>query len=407
MLNKNILIKITGSIAAYKTAYLISKLVQSGFKVKTVVTQSALQFIGKATLEGLTDSTVYSDTFESNKMMSHINLVKWADLTIVVPADANTISKFANGIADNLVTSLFLAHDFGKPYLIAPAMNTKMFTHPATQKSIKQLNDWGIEILPTVSGHLACGDEGIGKLWEPDKIYDSIVSELARKNTNRKNILITGGGTIEYIDGVRYITNLSSGKTAQEIADHLFETGNEVTLLKSETAVNPVHKVNIVNFTSFQSLKNKLKTMLETNDYDAVVHLAAVSDYSPSAIEQNGSEIKPGMRNKLSSNADELKIKLLKNEKLINKIKQWSAKSDTILIAFKFTGAQFQENKKNVVEKLFDSSEADYVVYNSLKDRDKNIQKNFEVIEKNGKSISVNSQVELAEQINKISTEGK
>ena len=141
-------------------------------------------------------------------MMSHIELTKWADLTIVIPADANTINKFANGIADNLVTLLFIAQDFSKPYLIAPAMNTNMFKHPATQKSLKTLEKWGVKVLPTASGYLACGDEGVGKLMEPDKIYDAIINELTKANSKRKKILITGGGTKENIDGVRYIVNL-------------------------------------------------------------------------------------------------------------------------------------------------------------------------------------------------------
>ncbi|HHH52247.1 MAG TPA: bifunctional phosphopantothenoylcysteine decarboxylase/phosphopantothenate--cysteine ligase CoaBC, partial [Bacteroidetes bacterium] len=146
MLKNKILIKITGSIAAYKSAYLISKLVQNGFEVNVVVTNDALNFIGEATIEGLTGNEVYTDLYESGKMMSHINLMKWADLIIVVPATANTINKFANGIGDNLITSLFLAFDFSKPYLIAPAMNTNMLLHPSTQKSFSKLNNWGIKI---------------------------------------------------------------------------------------------------------------------------------------------------------------------------------------------------------------------------------------------------------------------
>src|SRR3989339_19375 len=126
MSNYKILIKLTGSIAAYKTAYLISKLVQSGHEVQTVATEAALRFVGKATLEGLSGRPVYTDTFAERKMMGHINLAKWADITLLAPASANTINKMANGIADNLVTSLFLAHDWSKPYLVVPAMNTAM-----------------------------------------------------------------------------------------------------------------------------------------------------------------------------------------------------------------------------------------------------------------------------------------
>ena len=222
MSKSNILIKITGSIAAYKSAYLISKLVQDGFNVKVAVTNSALQFIGKATLEGLTNNPVYSDTFEDGNMMSHINLAKWADLTIVIPADANTINKFAAGIADNLVTSLFLAHIKSKPYLIAPAMNTNMYEHPATQSSLKKLSDWGITILPTEEGHLACGDTGKGKLLDTDKVYGFILNSLYQK---KERVLKTLGGTREWIDNVRYITNVSTGKTGIAIAEYFYLNG--------------------------------------------------------------------------------------------------------------------------------------------------------------------------------------
>ena len=241
MHNYKILFKITGSIAAYKSAYLISKLVQNGFEVRTVVTESALKFIGKATLEGLTGSMVYSDSFADRQMMSHISLVKWADLTILCPASANTINKLANGIGDNLLTSLFLAHDWTKPYLIAPAMNTQMYNHPSTKNSMKTLSDWGVKILPTTEGYLACGDIGKGKLLEPDEIYERIIISLSvKENVNKTlKVLVTSGGTKESIDGVRFISNLSSGRTGSIIADYFSRRDHNVTSLHAKDAVTP------------------------------------------------------------------------------------------------------------------------------------------------------------------------
>ncbi len=402
MLKNKILIKITGSIAAYKSAYLISKLVQSNYEVKTVVTESALQFIGKATLEGLANSPVYSDTFTPGKMMSHINLTKWADLTIVVPADANTINKFSCGIADNLVTSLFLAHDFSKPYLIAPAMNTKMFNHPATQASLKKLKSWGIKILPTDNGHLACGDEGVGKLLDPDNIYDSIISELAENNPDRKRILITGGGTKEYIDGVRYITNLSTGRTASVIADYFFEQGDDVTLLLAENSIAPKHGIKLHNFDTFESLKNILKSFLSANNYYAVFHLAAVSDYSPKEIIINKKAAEVSRKKKLSSEYDELDIKFIRNEKLINKIKEWSINPDIKLIAFKFSAKTESKKKLAEINKIFSHTGAEFIVSNSLYDRNQNVQSKFEIIEAGGKSFLVESALELSKKLYKI-----
>ena len=405
MLKNKILVKITGSIAAYKSAYLISKLIQADFEVKVVVTKSALQFIGIATLEGLTHTPVFTDTFAQGKMMSHIDLTKWADLTIVVPADANTINKFASGVADNLVTSLFMAQDFSKPYLIAPAMNTNMYNHPATQKSLKILAEWSVKILPTDDGHLACGDEGLGKLLDTNKIFDAIIRELAKENPKQKKVLITGGGTLEYIDGVRYITNLSSGKTAGTIADYLFEAGNDVTLLKSETALNPMHAISTENFNSFKTLKSKLKKLIESKEYDAVIHLAAVSDYSPTKIRIN--EVKLFETEKLSSEQEEIEIVLTKNEKIINKIKQWSKKIKLQLFAFKFTASGNAEENYDAIEKLFSNADADFVIHNSLKNRKENVQTEYEIIEQKGNKQKVSTSLDLAKELNKIIAEKK
>ncbi|MDP3682394.1 MAG: bifunctional phosphopantothenoylcysteine decarboxylase/phosphopantothenate--cysteine ligase CoaBC, partial [Ignavibacteria bacterium] len=242
MSNYKILFKITGSIAAYKSAYLISKLVQNGFEVKVVATDYALKFIGKATLEGLTGNKIFIDSFEDGEMMSHINLNKWADLTIICPATANTINKLAAGIADNLPTSLFLAHDHTKPYLIAPAMNTLMFDHPATQASLNKLKEWGVQILPTSEGYLACGDTGKGKLLEPDIIFEHILSALKKNQPEGKRklkILITSGGTKENIDGVRYLSNLSTGKTGAAIAEYFTSNFHEITFVHAQNSAIP------------------------------------------------------------------------------------------------------------------------------------------------------------------------
>ncbi|MBK7229255.1 MAG: bifunctional phosphopantothenoylcysteine decarboxylase/phosphopantothenate--cysteine ligase CoaBC [Ignavibacteriales bacterium] len=220
MLKSKILFNISGSVAAYKSAYLVSKLVQNDYDVQVVMTEASQKFIGKATLEGLTGKPVLIDHFEDGKMMNHINLMKWADIIILCPASANTISKMANGIADNLVTSLFLAHTWDKPYLIVPAMNTAMFNHPSTQESLTKLKNWGVEILPTDEGYLACGDTGKGKLLDPEKIYDLLINyfQVNNKKKVKGNILITSGATREYLDGVRFISNMSTGKTASTIA---------------------------------------------------------------------------------------------------------------------------------------------------------------------------------------------
>jgi phosphopantothenoylcysteine decarboxylase/phosphopantothenate--cysteine ligase len=174
----NVLFQLTGSIACYKACNVISKLVQDGCEVKTVCSQNALKFIGKSTLEGLTHHAVYTDTFEDRSALEHINLTKWMDLAIVCPATANAINKFAAGIGDDYISTIFLACDFGKPYLIAPAMNRNMWAHPATSRSVKTLQGWGVKFIGPGKGRQACGDEGEGRLLEPEAIYEEIKKNL-------------------------------------------------------------------------------------------------------------------------------------------------------------------------------------------------------------------------------------
>ena len=400
-MEKKILVMVTGSIAAYKSAYLVSKLVQNDFEVRVVLTKSAFQFVGAATFEGLTDSAVYSDTFESGKMMSHINLAKWADAAVVVPADANTINKFASGVADNLITSIFLAYDFRKPFLIAPAMNSRMYEHPATQNSLKKLTDWGITVLHTDEGVLACGDTGKGKLVNPDYIFDRIVFAISSKKSNRKRILITSGATKEKIDEIRFVTNLSTGKTGAEIADYFFLKGDDVTLLKSDGAISPSHGVNIINFNSFSDLKGKIKTEVTSKNYDAVIHLAAISDFSPSRVILGSGESKLPVKNKIPSSYDKMIIEFDKNEKIVNRIKSWS-KGKVKLTAFKFLSEKEKKEKSEAIKTIFENSRADIVVYNNVEDRIEGVQKKFLIAKKDGDKFAAESAIDLAKVLSQL-----
>jgi phosphopantothenoylcysteine decarboxylase/phosphopantothenate--cysteine ligase len=404
MLKSKILFKISASIAAYKSAYVISKLVQNGFEVQTVVTGSSLHFIGKATLEGLTGKPVLMEQYEDGKMMSHINLMKWADIIILCPASANTISKMANGIADNLVTSLFLAHSWDKPYLISPAMNTAMYNHPATQESLNKLIQWGVTILPTDSGYLACGDVGEGKLLEPDIIYEHIVKSLTNKSAvDKKKILITAGATREYIDGVRFITNLSTGNTAATIAEQLSSQGYEITYLHGINAILPQNRSNNVQFSDFNNLKNILQDLLSNNYYDAIIHLAAISDYTVSELLKSGKPISSEKLTKIGSEIHDLTIKLKPTSKIVDKIKSFSKNKSVVLFAFKFSGSPNLSDSKKEVEKLFKHSGADYVILNHIQDRNKNeVQSNFYVFDKSGLLQNVINATQLANEVELI-----
>lgn len=173
-----ILFQMTGSIACYKACGVISRLAQNGYDVKTVCSENALKFIGKSTLEGLTHNAVYVDTFEDRSALEHIALTRWMDLAIICPATANIINKLAAGIGDDYISTIFLAFDFSKPYLIAPAMNSSMYAHPSVKRSISILNGWGIRVMDTGTGYQACGDKGKGRMLEPDAIYKEIKGNL-------------------------------------------------------------------------------------------------------------------------------------------------------------------------------------------------------------------------------------
>jgi len=405
MSNYKILFGITGSIAAYKSAYLISKLVQNGFEVKVVATESALKFIGEAALEGLSNNKVFTDTFESGEMMSHINLIKWADLIIICPASANTINKIAAGIADNLITSLFLAHDWNKPFLIAPAMNTNMYNHFATQESLKKLSKWGVKILPTAEGYLACGDIGKGKLLEPDEIFEHILIALKKLNEPEKKlkILLTGGGTKEKIDNVRFLTNLSTGRTAAEIANYFIRRNHDVTYLYSYDAKIPSAPCRLISFTDFNDLNEKIRNLLQSENYDVVIHNAAVSDFTLDFIELNDEKIELPFRKKINSEAEKIILHLRKNFKILDRLKDYSLNKNLIVVAFKFTDTPVEEERINEVRKIFERSKCDFVVQNDLSNRDENnIQKNFFIFNNEMKSVAAETNFDLSINLEKL-----
>lgn len=402
MSNYKILFGITGSIAAYKSAYLISKLVQNGFEVKVVATEGALKFIGSATLEGLTGNPVYVDIFQSGEMMSHINLVKWADAVIVCPASANTINKFAAGISDNLLTSLFLAHDWSKPFLIAPAMNTNMYEHPATKLSLQKLREWGAIILPTAEGYLACGDTGKGKLLEPDEIYDYLIKSLSKSSEKKLKILITAGGTKENIDGIRFLSNLSTGNTASQIAEFFIRKNYDVTYLHSVDAKIPSLSCNLISFTDFNDLNDKIQNLLSNENFDVVIHNAAVSDYSPVMVELNNEKYSVPFNSKINSGYDEIVLYLKRNFKILDRIKYYSRNKNLFLVAFKFTSTFNEEERINAVRKCFENSGCDLVINNDLNNRENNVQKHFSIYDKKMKRISAETVNELSQKIEEI-----
>ena len=374
MKKSNILFALSGSIAAYKSADAISKLVQKGYAVQVVTTKSALKFIGPATLEGLTGREIISDTFMSGKMMSHIDLVKWADIMILAPASASTINSMHHGIGDNLVLSLFLAHDWDKPYFIAPAMNTKMWTHPATTLSLEKLKNWGVKILEPEEGALACGDYGAGRMVSSDLLVNTL--ENYKDNKNKLSVLITAGGTKEPIDGARFISNISTGKTAAKLAEVFINNGWDVTFLSSKDSEVPNGKFEKKSFSTFNDLDRKIKSLIGNRKFDVFIHSAAVSDYTPAEINE---QIKIDSINK------NLTLTFKKTPKIVNNLISESENKAMVLIAFKFTVNLDEKQKKGKVDKLLKESNADIVIQNDISDRKRDIQTGFNLYNGKGK----------------------
>jgi phosphopantothenoylcysteine decarboxylase/phosphopantothenate--cysteine ligase len=362
----NILLLMSGSIACAKATSLISEWRKRGHAVRVACTPSTSQFVGRATLEGLGAEQVFDDVFVSGKAMDHINLARWAQLVIACPATSNLVNKLASGIADDAVTTLWQAvYGTGRPMLLVPAMNTRMWEYPATIESVARLRDWGIIVLPTHSGSLACGEEGPGRMPEPEDILAAADQHLAAKpEAKGLQILITAGGTRETIDSVRYIGNTSSGRTAAELSQRLVRAGHTVTWLGAVDAQRPGVECTMESFSSFRGLDVQLKTLLGDHFFDVVIHAAAVSDFTVSSLEStSGGEagLKGG---KLPSN-EGVKIHLKPNPKLLDRIRDYSSNPKVRVIGFKLTHTMNGEQRAKAVARLFQAG-VDAVVHNDL-----------------------------------------
>ena len=284
---KTILIGVTGSIAAYKAADLASRLMKQHAQVHVIMTENAAKFISPITFETLTNRKCITDTFDRNYPtdhpveVEHIALAKKADLVIVAPATANIIAKMAYGIADDMLSTTLLACTC--PVLVSPAMNTRMYEHPATQANLAVLKERGVKIIEPSSGHLACGDEGKGKLPDPADLVDRILLEIAcEKDLAGKKILVTAGPTQEAVDPVRFITNHSSGKMGYAVARAAALRGAEVTLVSGPVSLTPPAGVKLVPITSARDLFDAVTAV--SDQQDIIIKAAAVADYRPASV---------------------------------------------------------------------------------------------------------------------------
>lgn len=366
----NVLFGVSGSIAAFKAAATISQLVKEGHTVQVVPTANALKFVGAATFEGLTGRAIFSDVFTQGQMMDHIHLARWADVFVIAPASAATLNRLAYGIADDALTNLYLAFERHKPVLVAPAMNTQMYTHPTVQEALQRLKNFGVNIIEPGAGTLACGEVGEGRMAEPSEIIAAIDS-VARGDKApieaKGRVLITSGGTREPIDGVRSLANFSTGQTGATLAEHFAEAGYQVTFLHAKNSIIPkaLALIESQSFESFADLESLLRKNLESTEYTAVIHLAAVSDFAVDAIAVDGTLMEPNRTIKLGSEKA-ITLHLKQNPKLVTRLREWSKNPNVRVIAYKLTNTPNIQERHEAISKLLDDPRVDFVVHNDL-----------------------------------------
>ena len=280
---KTVLLGVTGSIAAYKIAYLASTLKKRRADVHVLMTKNATNFINPITFETLTGNKCLVDTFDRNFQFSveHVSIAKQADVVMIAPASANVIGKLAHGIADDMLTTTIMACKCKK--FISPAMNTNMFENPVVQDNLKILEHYGYEVIEPASGYLACGDTGAGKMPEPEMLLDYILREIAKeKDLLGRKVLVTAGPTQESIDPVRYITNHSSGKMGYALAKAAMLRGADVTLVSGPCAIEPPPFVKLVPVVTAKEMFDAVTSV--SFEQDIIIKAAAVADYRPANV---------------------------------------------------------------------------------------------------------------------------
>ncbi len=349
--NKTILLGVTGGIAAYKTPNLIRLLKKKGANVIVVATSNALNFVTKLTLQTVSNNKVYVDEFDIKDFdVEHISLAKKADMLLIAPLSANTLGKIANGIADNLLTSLVLAFD--KPVVLCPAMNTNMWQNAIVQDNLTKLKNINFKIIEPVSGLLACGDVGIGKMKDESDIVDNVISTLNYNNKflNGKNILITAGGTSEPIDCVRFITNKSSGKMGLALAKQASYLGACVHLISTFEVSNPQFQVTQVQ----TALQMKNAVFENYKNADIVIMAAAVSDFRC----QNPSE------QKIKKTYSVLTLNLVKNPDILAQIAKEKLDKQ-IVVGFCAESQNLIDNAKEKIK----AKNCDFIVANDISNK--------------------------------------
>ena len=303
---KTVLLGVTGSIAAYKIAYLASALKKLHAQVHVLMTENATNFINPITFESLTGNKCLVDTFDRNFQfqVEHVSIAKQADVVMIAPASANVIGKLAHGIADDMLTTTIMACKCKK--IISPAMNTNMYENPIVQDNLAILQHYGYEVIEPASGYLACGDTGAGKMPEPEMLLEYILREIAKeKDLSGRKVLVTAGPTQEAIDPVRYITNHSSGKMGYALAKAAMLRGAQVTLVSGPCAIEPPPFVKLVPIVTAKEMFDAVTSV--SFEQDIIIKAAAVADYRPAKV----------FDDKVKKQEDQMSIELEKTDDIL------------------------------------------------------------------------------------------
>lgn len=383
--DKTVLIGITGGIAAYKICELIRRFQKAGAKTRIVCTPNSLNFVTKLTLQNLSKNQVYVEEFDVKDWKpEHISLADESDIMLIAPATANTISKLANGIADNLLTSVACA--FSKTMIIAPAMNCNMWNNPSIQENILKLKSRGVEFLEPETGFLACGYTGKGRLCSIDKIFETVSENLnySQKLAGKK-VVITCGGTIEEIDPVRYISNYSSGKMGLALANSAKKMGAEVVLITTKEVEAPF---KIVKVKSAIQMQNAVDEEFETSDI--LIMAAAVADY----------RVKNYSEQKIKKTSDEeITLELVKNPDILKTLCE-RPRGSKIIVGFCAESENLLENAKVKIAK----KGCDFLIANDISRKDIGFSSEYNevtILDKTGgmKKLEKNSKAVIAREI--------
>ena len=351
-MGKHIVIGISGGIATYKTLSLIRLFKKNGYEVRVTATRNALQFVTPLTIETLSQNRLYTDMFDTQRTLEveHISMAEWADALVVAPATANIIAKFSHGIADDALSTLFLA--VKKPVFIAPAMNSNMFGNIAVQQNIATLQERGCHILSPNDGFLACGTTGSGRMQEPEEIFDTVDEYLSEdRSLQGKNVMITAGPTYEPIDPVRFIGNHSSGLMGFCLAEAAARKGAKVALVTGPSSCT-AHHSNITRYDVKTAEEMYQQCMKLVDNQDIIIMSAAVADYTPAHVAPE----------KIKKDFAQLSVELVKTKDIlasVGKIKR----DNQLLIGF----ALETENEIENAKKKLHNKNADLIVLNSLR----------------------------------------